>query len=112
VNGDASIRPWRIGKSSCSRVCSSSSSRATGSRRSAGAWKPACEERGASARAALPIAARSAFDGCWARCLVAVLMLWDEIPEASVLIVQAGADELHQFEPRVPRANAVPVSAI
>jgi hypothetical protein len=39
-------------------------------------------------------------------------MLWDEIPEASVLIVQAGADELHQFEPRVPRANAVPVSAI
>jgi glutamine amidotransferase len=38
--------------------------------------------------------------------------VWDEIPEASVLIVQPGADELHPFEPRVPRATDVPVSAI
>ena len=35
--------------------------------------------------------------------------VWDEIPEASVLIVQPGADEQHPFEPRVPRAT---VSAI
>jgi predicted glutamine amidotransferase len=38
--------------------------------------------------------------------------VWDEIPEASVLIVQPGADELHAFEPRVPRTHGVPVSAI
>ena len=38
--------------------------------------------------------------------------VWNEIPEASVLIVQPGADELRSFEPRVPRTNDVPVSAI
>jgi glutamine amidotransferase len=38
--------------------------------------------------------------------------VWDEIPESSVLIVQPGADELHPFEPKVPRTNHVPASAI
>jgi predicted glutamine amidotransferase len=36
--------------------------------------------------------------------------LWDEIPESSVLIVQAGADELRPFQPHVP--GDVPVSAL
>jgi hypothetical protein len=36
----------------------------------------------------------------------------DEIPEASALIVQPGADELHPFEAKVPRTNRVPVSAV
>ena len=62
-NGEASIRPYRIGTSSGSRDTACSSSRPIGSRRSGNsiaAWL----ERGTSALAAFPRADRSASVKC------------------------------------------------
>ncbi len=62
ANGDTSIRPWRIGISSGTRVAAWPSRISTGSVRSvAGSQRPWLD-RGTSRRAALPAAARSAAD--------------------------------------------------
>jgi hypothetical protein len=60
ANGEASIRPLRIGTSSGTRVAACASRMATGSGRSAAGCQPACPERGHASRAARPAAARSA----------------------------------------------------
>ena len=64
ANGDTSIRPYRIGPSSGRRVCACSSSRSMGSLRLGAGSQAACAERGSSARAAFPRAARSAGVKC------------------------------------------------
>src|SRR3954453_12003354 len=70
-----------MGTSSVTRDCACSSSTATGSRRTAGGAQPANVERGTSARAALPIAVRSAFVRCWTRgARAAPLVLTCTIP--------------------------------
>ena len=63
VNGDTSMRPYRIGTSSGTRVVACRSSSATGSGRSAAGSKAPWEERGARARASLPSAIRSSTEG-------------------------------------------------
>ena len=57
ANGDATMRPWRIGTRAGVRVFACSRSSATGSARSGAGAHFACEERGATERAALPRAA-------------------------------------------------------
>ena len=59
-NGDTSMRQYRIGPSSGSRVCACCSRRSIGSLRLGAGSQAACAERGNSARAAFPRAARSA----------------------------------------------------
>ncbi len=60
ANGEASIRPWRIGTSSGTRVASWASRMATGSERLAVGCHSAWREREMTARAARPAATRSA----------------------------------------------------
>ena len=64
VNGEISIRPWRIGTSSGTRVASCSSSRAIGSGRSGDGVHRPWADRGASWRAAFPRATRSVSVRC------------------------------------------------
>ena len=64
ANGEVSIRPWRIGRSSGMRSAPSSSSSSTGGRRPAAGSQPAWSPRRAAARAARPSAARSWTEGC------------------------------------------------
>ena len=54
ANGECSIRPWRIGTNSASRLGICSSSRPIGSGRSSHGTQPAWLARGTSARACLP----------------------------------------------------------
>ena len=64
VNGEASMRPYRIGTSSGSRVAPCCSSRPTGSGRSAAGSNTRWLVRGAVTRAALPRARRSSTLRC------------------------------------------------
>src|SRR5439155_2830039 len=64
VNGETSMRPYRIGTSSGTRVCACSSRSSTGSRRSRGGSHSPWVERDTSPRAVFPRAARS----CGVRC--------------------------------------------
>ena len=63
VNGVASMRPWRRGMSSLTRVAACCSSTWTGSGRSFAGRQSAWLERDTADRAALPAAARSAAEG-------------------------------------------------
>ena len=67
VNGETSIRPYRMGKSSGTRVAACCSSSSIGSGRPGAGAQSACDARGTSARAALPRSARSAADRCTTR---------------------------------------------
>ncbi len=58
------MRPYRMGTSSCTRVTAWLSRRVTGSGRDESASQAPCVERGTSARAALPRAARSSAVRC------------------------------------------------
>ena len=64
MNGETSIRPYRIGTNSGTRVFAWRSSNSTGSARVDSGSNTACPARGTSFRAALPRAMRSATDGC------------------------------------------------
>ena len=64
MNGETSIRPYRIGTSSGTRVAACSSSRPTVSGRFFDGSHSPCERRVTSARAAFPRAARSAGVKC------------------------------------------------
>ena len=64
VNGDAIIRPCRIGTRSGSRAASCACSNATGSGRSAAGTKPSWAAGGVRVRASLPCARRLVASGC------------------------------------------------
>jgi len=64
VNGEAIIRPCRIGTRSGSRAASCACSNATGSGRSAAGTKSSWASGGVRVRASLPCARRSATSGC------------------------------------------------
>src|SRR3954468_20044694 len=61
------MRPYRIGTNSGTRDRACCSSTSTGSRRPGAGTHPACDERGTSARAAFPRAARSVLVRCATR---------------------------------------------
>ena len=69
ASGERSMRPYRIGTSSGTRVRACSSSNPTGSGRSGAGSQSACVERRTSARAAFPRAARSAGVACSGRAV-------------------------------------------
>ena len=79
MNGETSIRPYRIGTSSGTRLLACSSSSAIGSGRFAAGSQPLWLLRGTSLRAALPRALRSAGER-WAILRAGGVVSWDDEP--------------------------------